>query len=394
MNEATALILQRRIEAFFDVDPVPDDQFREMLTAMRADFPASAIGKLPRITCPDCSDRSKQCSRHQRRKCELCDNYHSTAAIHLDFVGHAHLTERLNEVDPGWDWLPAAFDDDGLPKLTGGGNLWIILRFGGRFFQGVGDAPNKKGGDALKEMIGDALRNVGMRRGAALSLWMKERDVPEGEGDDAPVNGTAAPATETAKAAAAAPTAKKAPAKKAAAKKAASPPPATAATADEIAELTAALAALPEPDKARSFITGRGVDPDTWEGLDAGKVRAIRSAITNMGRVQTSGAATAKKAASAPPASPPPPPAPAPEGPGVRAELAERAAGLPEHWASVLRQEIAQASPGAISGGTEEHVMQAPDGPEWDQWLETWISDAEAKLLQGVTSPPGGEPFE
>ncbi len=39
---------------------------------------------------------------------------------------------------------------------------------------GCGDAGQKTGGDAMKERIGDALRNAGMRFGIALDLWHKD----------------------------------------------------------------------------------------------------------------------------------------------------------------------------------------------------------------------------
>jgi hypothetical protein len=38
---------------------------------------------------------------------------------------------------------------------------------------GYGNAEGKSGGDAVKEIIGDALRNAAMRFGAALDLWHK-----------------------------------------------------------------------------------------------------------------------------------------------------------------------------------------------------------------------------
>jgi hypothetical protein len=39
---------------------------------------------------------------------------------------------------------------------------------------GYGDAAGKKGPNAVKEAIGDAIRNAAMRRGVALDLWAKE----------------------------------------------------------------------------------------------------------------------------------------------------------------------------------------------------------------------------
>ena len=50
--------------------------------------------------------------------------------------------------------------------------------------QHVGHAGSKTGGDAIKEVIGDALRNAAMRFGAALDLWHKG----DLHADDAPAS--------------------------------------------------------------------------------------------------------------------------------------------------------------------------------------------------------------
>jgi hypothetical protein len=60
---------------------------------------------------------------------------------------------------------------EGLPAINGG--LWIKLTVCGVSRFGYGAADGKTGGDAVKEMIGDALRNAAMRFGAALDLWHK-----------------------------------------------------------------------------------------------------------------------------------------------------------------------------------------------------------------------------
>jgi hypothetical protein len=91
----------------------------------------------------------------------------------LAYVGHAALTDRLLQVDPLWVWEPAGVDAFGLPMLDESGGLWIKLTVCGVTRWGYGDAGQKKGGDAMKERIGDALRNAGMRFGAALDLWHK-----------------------------------------------------------------------------------------------------------------------------------------------------------------------------------------------------------------------------
>ena len=93
--------------------------------------------------------------------------------VMLDYVGHAALTDRLLDADPLWDWEPLAIDARGLPAIDEVGGLWIKLTVCGKTRLGYGHAGAKKGGDAVKEIIGDAMRNAAMRFGAALDLWHK-----------------------------------------------------------------------------------------------------------------------------------------------------------------------------------------------------------------------------
>ena len=137
--------------------------------ALREPFPASQIGKLPRITCGACRDApTKACQQHRKTECAICGNYISPRHIHLDYVGHAAATDRLLQVDPEWSWEPVATDPQtGAPVLANGG-LWIRLTICGVTRLGWGD------GSTVKEMIGDAIRNAAMRFGVALDLWAKE----------------------------------------------------------------------------------------------------------------------------------------------------------------------------------------------------------------------------
>ena len=145
----------------------------EGLALLRVDFPAHQISKLPR------------------------------GGILLDYVGHAALTDRLLDADPGWNWEPVALTPAGLPAVDEVGGLWIRLTVCGLTRLGYGHAGTKRGGDAVKELIGDALRNAAMRFGAALDLWHKgdlhhdgaaaAPSEPEGvEADGMPWAGTAA----------------------------------------------------------------------------------------------------------------------------------------------------------------------------------------------------------
>jgi hypothetical protein len=143
----------------------------ETAKRLREPFPADSIEKLPRITCPACS--KKQCNQHQRQKCNVCNAYISTQHIHLDYVGHAAVTDRLLQADPEWTWEPVAFGPDGLPKMDGQGGLWMRLTIDGVTRLGYGDAAGKTGPNAVKEAIGDGIRNAAMRFGVALDLWAK-----------------------------------------------------------------------------------------------------------------------------------------------------------------------------------------------------------------------------
>lgn len=129
----------------------------EVSEKLRKKFARGAVGILPK---PFKADAVKG-------NCRECGGFHGLPAAHLDFVGHAAVTDRLLNVDPGWSWEPFAVDERGLPALDSKGNLWIRLTVGGVTRIGVGD------GKSAKEVIGDAVRNAAMRFGVALDLWSK-----------------------------------------------------------------------------------------------------------------------------------------------------------------------------------------------------------------------------
>jgi len=127
----------------------------DQATALRAPFPPSQIGKLPK------------------------------AGLQLDYVSHAHVTDRLLQVDPEWTWAPCGTNDQGLPAFTSEGGLWIALTVCGvtRLGYGTGSGP-----EAVKIAIGDALRNAAMRFGVALDLW--EKETPEWAQDTVKIKAT------------------------------------------------------------------------------------------------------------------------------------------------------------------------------------------------------------
>lgn len=178
---------EKPVEAPWDDSAkMPDEVRRDIdrrakLERLRAPFDARAIGKLPRATSKDAKPG----------RCKDCGGWHKLPAVHLDYVGHAGITDRLLSVDPEWDWQPVAWDENGLPRFVraAGGNpvgLWIRLTVLGVTRLGYGSV---EGGafDAEKQLIGDALRNAAMRFGVALSLWDKA-ELESSLGDDEAVD--------------------------------------------------------------------------------------------------------------------------------------------------------------------------------------------------------------
>jgi hypothetical protein len=137
---------------------VEDEAVREAMKALRLPFAPEAYGVLPK---PYRKDSPKG-------TCPECGGWHGLPAVHLNFVGHAAVTDRLLTVDYLWNWEPLAYDEDGLPFFDRTGGLWIKLTVKGVTRLGYGD------GDSVKERIGDAIRNAAMRFGVALDLWTKD----------------------------------------------------------------------------------------------------------------------------------------------------------------------------------------------------------------------------
>jgi hypothetical protein len=162
------------------------------LQILRQPFPAENIAKRPQVNCGQCTmaaraKRGDTCDRHKMAKCNVCGQWITTGHMHLDYVGHAEATDRLLDADIEWGWEPMALTPAGLPLFDELGGMWIRLTVAGVTRLGYGSAPGKTGPDAIKEIIGDAIRNSGMRFGLALDLWARtdlhadERDEPEVE---------------------------------------------------------------------------------------------------------------------------------------------------------------------------------------------------------------------
>ena len=130
----------------------------EKVAALRKPFDKKSVGKLPK---PYKKDSPKG-------QCKECNGFHGLPAMHLDYVGHAAVVDRLLSIDPAWSWEPMATSPDGLPMTDAKGNLWIRMTVLGVTRIGVGDGPD------AKQVVSDALRNAAMRFGVALDLWSKE----------------------------------------------------------------------------------------------------------------------------------------------------------------------------------------------------------------------------
>jgi hypothetical protein len=147
------------------------EQKKAGLELLREPFKPHQISKLPKPTRAQTD--SVKADFKAGIRCQICGTWHHPQVVHLDYVGHAALTDRLLDADPAWNWEPVSFDDKGSPTLDSNGGMWIKLTVCGVTRYGYGDAQGKTGGDAMKERIGDALRNAAMRFGAALDLWHK-----------------------------------------------------------------------------------------------------------------------------------------------------------------------------------------------------------------------------
>lgn len=146
---------------------------QKKLDALKKPFPEECIGLKPEYAGDwelDTATGQSYIPAENYQRCPVCGKVHALPAYHYRYVSHAYVTERLNEVDPYWTWTPMGIDSDGLPVIKGG-ELWGYLTVCGITRIGVGDAEGRTNFNAIKEMIGDSIRNAAMRFGCGLHLW-------------------------------------------------------------------------------------------------------------------------------------------------------------------------------------------------------------------------------
>ncbi len=167
-----------------------EDNKIDRLNLLREPFKPHQISKLPKPTKAQTDEVRRDFKSGIR--CELCGGWHHPKVVHLDYVGHAALTDSLLDADPKWNWEHAYADETGQPVIDHDGGFWIRLTVCGVTRLGYGDAQGKTGGNAMKERIGDALRNAAMRFGCALDLWHKG-DLHSGDHDSDSNNAAISP---------------------------------------------------------------------------------------------------------------------------------------------------------------------------------------------------------
>lgn len=152
--------------------------YERRLALLSKDFPASQVEKLPKPLKGGRDQPRFQCRPGTQASADgyHCGGYHSRA-IHLDYIGHATITERLNEVDPFWtiDFMVKQ-PETGEPKVDAEGT-WFVMTVLGVSRPCIGDAGGKGlTANGRKELMGDAIRNGAMRFGVGTYLWSKSEE--------------------------------------------------------------------------------------------------------------------------------------------------------------------------------------------------------------------------
>lgn len=140
---------------------------------LTAPFPEDWVEKLPKALSRDDRDKGR-CQEGGRVSADghYCGGWHARS-VHLDYVGHAGITMRLNDVlgPGGWDFQPMAYGPEGLPLISRDA-FWakLSVTVDGETVTKWELATNFNG---PQEALGDALRRCAMRLGLGTYLWSK-----------------------------------------------------------------------------------------------------------------------------------------------------------------------------------------------------------------------------
>lgn len=172
-------------EATEEPTPAPDlelppaspasDEHAATWAALAAPFPLDWIEKLPKPLKSRDDNRGRcEAGSYYSADGHGCGGWHARS-VHLDYIGHAGITMRLNAVvgPGGWTFEPVATTEDGLPLMRGG-EFWARLTI-----LGVSKVDLAANYSSTQEAWGDALRRCAMRFGMGTYLWAKSEYAAE-----------------------------------------------------------------------------------------------------------------------------------------------------------------------------------------------------------------------
>lgn len=175
----------KKAAAHEPADHSPNQEAEGVITAsdtwarLTQPFPPSWVEKLPKPVKGRDDDKGR-CQQGTRYSADghYCGGWHARS-VHLDYVGHAGITMRLNDVlgPGGWDFQPMATTPEGLPIINQSA-FWakLSVTVDGETVTKWELAANFNG---PQEALGDALRRCAMRLGIGTYLWAKSEHAAE-----------------------------------------------------------------------------------------------------------------------------------------------------------------------------------------------------------------------